>query len=188
MDVPLQSRVEEEESLQLDAQRFKEQVEEEVKAIQLYNATINEHLPEYTTLVPLHDVLLRVYLREPKTITYGDTSLQVPDVSSQDMVEAKRRAASGDRYTQNLSETPFKWQTKAVVVATPPNDKVQVGDVVIIPYLDSQAFVKADESRYMTYTGAFVHPNYGSLEPPTSCMDNHFGYALLGLGYLKAKI
>lgn len=184
-DVPLVSNEEQVKQLELDTQDAQNQLEEGLKAIVNYNANINSHLPCYTSLKPIHDVLIRVYLREPKTMTFGSTTIVVPDTSGQDMVETKRRAASGDRYTQSLTETPFKWLTKAVVVAS-PNDKLKVGDEVVIPYLETQSLTKIDESKYITYYGAFVHPDSNSIEPPTNVMDAHFGYALLGFGYIKA--
>jgi len=156
---------------------------ERANSVKQYNTNINQHLSMYTTLVPTNGILVRLYLREPKITESG---LYIPETNAVDTIEVKRTAASGDRYTQKLEDSPWKWSTKAVIVALPEFLKTHtIGQNVQVPFFPTGSMTKSDESKEMTFQYAFIHCDANTLDIPQDCLDPHFGYALIPTHEIK---
>ena len=176
-ELDIMARAAKAKEMEEDVKALQDAMEERANTSKQYNNNITEHLPMYTSIKPTNGILIRLFLREPKITESG---LLIPEMNASDFVEVKRRAGSGDRYTQKLSESPWKWSTKAVVVAIP--DFVQdlkVGQLIQVPFLPTGVTKKEDESEEATFMYAFIHCDSGTTEIPQDCLDVHFGYALI---------
>lgn len=162
------------------------QMEERANVVKQYNNNINDHLEMYTTIKPTNGILVRLYLREPKITESG---LFIPENSAADTIEVKRRGGSGDRYIQKLDESPWKWSTKAIVVAKPDYlTTLNVGDLVQVEWLPTGSLKKEDESVEMTFQHAYIHCDANTLDIPQDCLDPHFGYALIPSHAIKCTL
>ena len=155
-------------------------MEDRVKDVKFYNETLKDVSNDYKDFSPYNEVLIRLFLREP---TLTESGIYLGNESKADYVELQRRGASGDRHTSNTVITPFKFDTKAVIVSVPKfleeDDRYEVGKVVCVHHLSTKGVVYADNTTSMSYEYAFVHPSYGNITPPTSSSSAHFGYALV---------
>lgn len=167
-------------------QTRKEAVNEEIEMVKGYNQTIDDFDTCYKTFIPLDDILVRVYLKEPKE---SDSGLWLPTHSASDIIEMKRRAGSGDRHTQGIEVTPFTFSTQAVIVSVPEylkeDERLKPNQVVTIAHLKSQGVILNDDSVIIDYHCSFVHPEYGDTTPPRDFKNKHFGYALIPRGIIK---
>lgn len=161
-------------------------VNTELELVKGYNQTVSDVIDCYKTFVPMNDILVRVFLKEPKTT---DSGLWLPTHSKSDIIELKRRAGSGDRYTQNIEITPFTFSTQCVIVNTPEflqeDPRYKTGNTVTIQHLKSKGDVLGDDSIVIDYQCSFVHPEYGDITPPRDFQNPHFGYALIPVGIIK---
>lgn len=161
-------------------------MEERANSIKQYNANIDQHLSMYPSIKPANSILVRLFLREPRITESG---LFLPENNAVDTIEVKRTAASGDRYTQKLDESPWKWSTKAIIVALPKFiTDYSVGELVQVPFFPTGARKKEDESMEMTFQYAFIHCDANTLDIPQDCLDPHFGYALIPTHEIKCTL
>jgi len=179
----IMARVARTKALEEDMVNVQASMEEKFNSSKQYNDNIAKHLPMYPSMKPTNNILVRLFLREPKKTESG---LFIPETNASDLIEVKRRAASGDRYTQKLDESPWKWSTKAIVVALPKFvTDYTVGQLVQVPFFPTGATKKEDESLEMTFMYAFIHCESGTTEIPKDCLDPHFGYALIPTHEIK---
>ena len=169
-----------------DIQKRVDTLNEELNLVKGYNLTIDDFAPCYKSFIPMDDILVRVFLKEPKE---SDSGLWLPTHSASDIVELKRRAGSGDRYTQGADVTPFTFSTQAVIVNIPPfleeDPRFERGNIITIKHLRSDGVVLNDNSVIIDYQHSFVHPEYGDTTPPRDFKSEHFGYALIPRGIVR---
>lgn len=164
-------------------------LEDELDRVKGYNQTLDDFSICYKNFIPYNKVLIRVFLREPQI---SESGFWMPSTSKADVVEVQRRAGSGDRYTQNIVESPFKFDTKAIIVSAPTyaleDERYKPGTIVCIEHLKAQATTFQDDSTVIQYAFAFVHPDYGDVVPPQNYQSEHYGYALVPTDVIKGKI
>lgn len=186
VEIDINARVQAKNRLEEEFVKKEEHWKEQLAKVQGYNATLTDFADSYKNIKPCWNILVRIYIREPR-IT--DSGLFLPSMEAKDNIEIQKRAGSGDRYTQNLIESPFKFATKAVVAAVPEFEtKLKTGDTVAIKFVKSIATQFANGDIDITYDGAFVHPDSGLLTPPNDYGNENFGYALLPNSYIEAYI
>lgn len=151
-----------------------EEYQEKVKE---YNNTITKLDEDYTKFEPFHDVIVRMYHREEKTSQAGL-------ILDSGEIKVGQKAAGGSiDVVHSYVTSPWRYQTKCVVVAVPENlqETIKAGDVIqiknecIIPVKDTQ-------SDFILPL-AFTLSDHYSITPPTKVSDKHFGY--LRINYFK---
>lgn len=144
------------------------QMEEDYKKVIAYNMKVLELDPLYASfkVYNLHDVIVRLFLREPKQT--GGLLLNGID---QIIVKTQNGQGVKERITN-----PFPFKKLGVVVnKCERNEALKIGDVVILPPTFSIAPIPGDSST-IEYQGFFAHYEYDEEFPPKDYMNPHFGY------------
>lgn len=142
----------------------------------------NEKFPNlgetYIQVKPLHNVLVRVKVKEPQMTKSG---LLKP---YKQLVPIPTQNGYGDWAEV---ESPYPYDTEAVVVAKPDSiTSVKVGDNVLLNKNPVEAKVvgKSNEA-YLTIPNAFLHPSWKEETPPRDPQSVHYGYLLLPVYEIK---
>jgi len=154
---------------------YLKQIEGKYKKIIEYNKSLLVLNPLYSNLklYNLRDVLVRVFLNEPKLIQNG---LLLPGV---DQVQVKTQNGQGVK--ENI-DNPFPFKRLAVVVALNENNQsLKIGDVVLINQIFTVAPIPGNSS-VLEYQFMFLHHSYNDPFPPKDISNPHFGYAMLPNG------
>ena len=183
-DLLLEHQAEEKHPLQMQAEKEASNIkedgltEQEVLNITAYNQNITTLDELYSKITPLHDIIVRVYLIEPKIsesglmLPYKDT---VP-VSTQNGM-AKWAEVTHD----------FPYATKAVVVSVPHGSNLEPGMIVQISPNQVRAEVIGQSNNATIHIkNAFVHVDKGDNYPPKNVTDRHYGYLMVPYYEIKA--
>lgn len=146
----------------------KDNWEEYQKEVKEYNNNLGKLDKEYTSFQPFHDVIIRMYHREEVQSDAG-IIMETGDIS----VGQKAAGGTIDAIHSYVS-SPWRYQTKGVVVAVPENIPLKPGEIVqiksecIIPVKDTQS----DFILPLSFTLA----EHYAITPPKKVSDKHFGY------------
>lgn len=162
---------------------FNEELIKSVEEIQAYNASITNHLPCYSTFVPTQNVLIRIFRRLP-VITKGGLILNIPE--NTDFAKVMKTAGTGQEYSLKEVAAEFRFTNRAVIVAVPEYavEKYPVGKEVIIEFIVNK-ITKIEDTTYYDYGGSFIHPSSNRVAPPSDCTDEHYGYALIPISFIR---
>ena len=152
--------------------------EKDLQAIRDYNSSITELDPMYKSVKPLHEILVRVFLTEPR-ITESGLILPHREV-------VPIRTANG---IGNWAEvhSDFPYSTKAVVVSVPENSLLKPGMIVqIAPNQVKAEVVGTSNNAFITIKSAFIHADSGETLPPKDVTNKNYGYLLIPLYDIKA--
>lgn len=168
-----------------------DQITKIAESTQKYNKELKEMsniLPCYLNFKPVQHFIVRMFVREA---TFSESGLFTgQNIEGLDYVEFQVTAGSGSRYTQRHELSPFRFQTRAMIVATPKyaeGTNLQAGTEVVVPMTKSQA-VKVGNHEFITFANSFVHPDSGKLLAVTEIGSDHYGYAMLSADSLLGII
>ncbi len=143
-----------------------------------YNEKITELNPLYSSLVPRHKVLVRIFAKE---LTITPDGLVLPNTQR---VSIPTKAGYG---TIGEVENPYPYSRKAVVVAVPeyvkdltPGMLVQLGE----DQTRGMA-IGAGAGAVITIPNCFTHHSFTENEPPIDPMNPHYGYLLVDSRFIE---
>lgn len=150
---------------------------EQVKA---YNANLKTLDPQYTSVKPLHEILVRFYLHEPTVV--GNIVMPFKQY-----VPVPTKSGIG-KYDEIESDFPFR--LKAVVISAPESNPLKPGDEIMLSRKAIQMNVIGDggANRQIIVEQGFVHPDSFLHEVPTDVTSPHYGYGLVQYHEIKAKL
>ena len=145
-----------------------------------YNELLRTSLLDnnYAKVKPLHNVLVRVFVREPLKTESG---LLRP---YKKIVPIPTKAGYGEWAEV---ESPYPYDTLAIVVAKPDSiTNINVGDTIVLGKdpVDAKVVGQAD-SAYISIPNAFTLPDWKEETPPKDPKNPHYGYLLLPVYEIK---
>lgn len=144
-----------------------------------YNQNIKTLDPQYTSVKPLHEILVRFYLHEPTTVG----SLVMP---FKQFVPIQTNSGVG-KYEEVESDFPFR--LKAVVISAPESNPLKAGDEVMLSRKAIQMNVLGQgANKQIVVEQGFIHPDSMLHENPTDVNSPHYGYGLVEYHQIKAKL
>lgn len=144
-----------------------------------YNKNLTTLDPMYSSIKPLHEILVRFYLHEPKVV--GGLVMPFKQV-----VPVPTKSGVGS-YEEIESDFPFR--LKAVVVAAPESNQLKPGDEVMLSRRAIQMnVVGTAANRQILVEQGFVHPDSLLHDVPTDVTSQHYGYGLVQYHEIKAKL
>jgi len=144
-----------------------------------YNNNLKNLNPLYSSIQPLHEILVRFYLHEPTKVG----GLVMP---FKQHVPVKTKSGV-DGYQEVESDFPFR--LKAVVVAAPESNQLKAGDEVMLSRRAIQMNVIGNGANAeIRVEQGFVHPDSMMHDCPTDLTNEHYGYALIQYHEVKAKV
>lgn len=147
-----------------------------------YNLNIVSVLDEdYKRVRPLHNVLVRVFVKEPEVTKDGliKPYKQIVPVPTQNGMA-----------TWAEIESPYPYDNIAIVVATPDSmTSIKAGDVIQLSKnpVDAKVIGQSNEA-YLTIPNAYWIPEYKGETPTKDPLNKHFGYLLIPYFEIKAVI
>ena len=153
--------------------------DEYMDQVQKYNQELTNLDPLYTSVKPLHEILVRFYLHEPTKVG----SLVMP---FKEFIPVPTNSGVGK--SMEL-ETDFPFADKAVIVAAPESNPLKPGDIVktarnatklLMLGTGANAVIKIEQS--------FTHPDSMLHLPTTDINSPHYGYALIQYHLIQAKL
>lgn len=172
------------------SQQKKNEIDEslikEYETIQNYNDNINNHPSCFETLKPYDLILIRYYRKLPYLTVDGNLlNSPTPD----DYAQVTKRADSGQIYALKEIPVQFSFQNKAVIVKVPEflKTKYKEGSTVITQFPDYAA-QKEQDTIFVSYMGAFLHPDSNLKLPTHDCTNPYYGYALVPASVILAEI
>lgn len=148
-----------------------------MQQIKDYNTNIKTLDTQYSSVAPLHEILVRVYLYEPQVVG----SIVMPFKQT---VPIPTKSGNGD-YKEIEPDFPFKM--KAVVISAPSSNQLKPGDEVLLSRKAIQMTVVGTAANAnIIVDNGFVHPDSGLFQPPTDVTNPHYGYALVQYHEIKA--
>jgi len=151
-----------------------------LEQVKKYNQDLKTNLnPLYTSVKPLHEILVRFYLHEPEVVG----SIVMPFKQT---VPVPTKSGVGS-YQDVESDYPFR--LKGVVIAAPESNQLKAGDEVMLSRKAIQMHVigTGADAQIRLETG-FVHPDAMLHDIPTDVTSPHYGYALVQYHEIKAKL
>lgn len=155
--------------------------DEYLNKLRVYNENLNNKGVEYTQycdVQPLHNVLVKVFVKEPEITESG---LLKP---YKQIVPVPTKAGYGDWAE---IESPYPYDTLAIVVAKPdPITTIKVGDMVLLNKNPVEAKVLGQSNEaYITIPNAFTRPEWKEETPPKDPESIHYGYLLIPVYEIK---
>ena len=136
---------------------------------------------EYSKVKPLHNVLVKVFVKEPVVTSSG---LLRP---YKQIVPVPTQNGYGDWAE---IESPYPYDTLAVVIAKPDSlTNVNVNDLVILSKNPVEAKVvgKSNEA-YVSIPNNFTLPSWKEETPPKDPTNPNYGYLLIPVYEIKAVL
>lgn len=153
--------------------------DEYMEQVQKYNQGLTTLDPKYTSVKPLHEILVRFYLHEP-TVVGG---LVMP---FKEFVPVPTKSGVG---SSTELETDFPFADKAVIVSAPDSNPLKPGDIVKTSRKATQLLVLGTGANALIkIEQSFVHPDSMLHYPPTDISNQHYGYALIQYHLIQAKL
>lgn len=153
--------------------------EEYMEQVETYNSNLTTIDPLYSSMQPLHEILVRFYLHEP--IKVGELINPYKE-----MVPIETKSGIGG---YNEVETDYPFTNKAVVIAAPESNQLKPGDTIMCSRRAVQLRVIGNgaNAKILVDQG-FVHPDSKLHDIPTNVDSQHYGYALIQYHEIKAKL
>jgi hypothetical protein len=136
-----------------------------------YNESIKELDPMYSNLIPVSKILVRCYVME---YTRTEGGLLIKPIVTIPVPTQNGIGKIGD------VETPFPYQTKAIVIAAPKRyeETYPVGATVQLSSSPIKAVSRGKDSG-IDLPYAFTHASYPYPGVPANVEDRHYGYLLV---------
>jgi len=147
--------------------------------VKKYNENLKTLDPTYTSVKPLHEILVRFYLHEPTTVG----SMVIP-FKTHVPIQTK----SGVGQYEEL-ETDFPFRLKGIVISAPESNPLKPGDEILLSRRAIQMNVLGNgPNRKIVVEQGFVHPDSNLHDIPTDVSDPNYGYGLVEYHQIKAKL
>ena len=160
----------------IHAFKYTELYMEQVKA---YNLNIKNIDPQYASVKPLHEILVRFYLHEP--LVEGNIVMPF----KQTVPVPTKSGVNG--YQEIESDFPFR--LKGVVISAPESNPLKCGDDIMLSRKAIQMHViGTGADAAIRLDAGFVHPDSMLHDIPTDVTSPHYGYALVQYHEIKAKV
>ena len=153
--------------------------DEYMEQVQKYNKELTQLDPLYTSIKPLHEILVRFYLHEPTKV--GELVMPFKE-----FVPVPTNSGVGK---STELETDFPFADKAVVISAPESNPLKPGDIVKTSRKATQLVMLGQGANAMIkIEQSFIHPD-SKMHLPTSDISNqHYGYALIQYHLIQAKL
>jgi len=152
--------------------------DEYMEQVSNYNTNLDQIDDLYASVKPLHQILVRFYLHEPKKV--GDLVLPFKQ-----MIPAPTNAGPG-KYSE--IESDFPYTTKAIVVSAPESNPLKKGDNIVLSNRAIKLNVIGSAANARIDVDGFVHPDAKLFEIPTDVTNRHYGYVLVDYHEIKARV
>lgn len=153
--------------------------EDYMKQVQDYNKNLTNLDPLYSSIKPLHEILVRFYLHEPVLVG----NLVMPFKQA---IPAPTKSGQGT-YMDIESDYPYK--LTAVVVSAPESNQLKPGDVIMLSRRAiTMNIIGTGANAKLQVDQGFVHPDSMLHDIPTDVTSQHYGYALIQYHEVKAKL
>lgn len=154
-----------------------EELIQEYNTVKNYNDNITNHPEPIKRFKPTDLVLIRYYRRLPYLTVDGNlVNTPTPD----DYAKVTKRADSGQIYALKEIPVQFSFDNKAVIVKVPEYLKGKFKeDAVVMTQHPDYAGQKEQDTIFVSYFGAFLHPDSGLRLPTHDCTNPYYGYALV---------
>lgn len=160
----------------IHAFKYTDLYDEQVRS---YNQNLKTLDPQYTSVLPLHEILVRFYLHEPQKV--GNLVMPFKQV-----VPVPTKSGVGS-YEEIESDFPFR--LKAVVISAPESNPLKAGDEVMLSRRAIQMNIVGNgANRQILVEQGFVHPDSFLHDVPTDVTSPHYGYGLVEYHQIKAKL
>lgn len=154
--------------------------QEELTQIQEYNANITTINPLYESVTPLTGYIVRVFLFEPKQ----ENGVLLPYKQLVSVPTMNGQAEFAE------IESPYPYSNKAIIVSAPvtstllkQGDIVQLGSNPVKPQVQGRG-----HNATVAIPAAYIHPEAKTFQIPTKLTDPHYGYLLIPLHEIIAKL
>ena len=153
--------------------------DEYMQQVLSYNKNLTTLDPLYTSVKPLHEILVRFYLHEPTLVG----NLVMPYKQT---IPVATKSGQGT-YTDIESDFPFRM--KAVVVSAPESNQLKAGDEILLSRKAIQMnIIGVGANAQLQVDQGFIHPDSNLHDIPTDVSSQHYGYALIQYFEVKAKL
>lgn len=153
--------------------------DEYMEQIKTYNANLKTLDPQYTSVKPLHEILVRFYLHEPTVVG----SMVMPFKTH---VPVQTKSGVG---TYNEIESDFPFRLKGIVISAPESNPLKPGDEILLSRRAIQMNVIGQGANAkITVEQGFIHPDCNLHDIPTDVISPHYGYGLVEYHQIKAKL
>lgn len=153
----------------LNAYKYSPEYVDQVKE---YNGKVVELDPQYTSVRPLQQLIVRAFLIEPKVSESGLVTpfKEVLDIPTHSGVGKAREY-----------ETDWPYNQKGVIVAVPTGmTSLKVGDIIQLNPRAIQIGMKGKGNNATpVVVNGFIHVDSGLFEPPKDVTNQHYGYVLI---------
>lgn len=149
--------------------------------IEEYNSKVTDLDPVYSSVVPLQDILVRVFLVPTEK---DENGLIVP------IIKPLQIPTKNNMATWGYLENPFPYSTKAVVVSVPTDyTLLKPGDIVQLSSDNIEAkVVGASNDAQVEIKNGYMHPDAENKAHSKDPLDVHYGYLLIPSYQIKAKL
>lgn len=144
-----------------------------------YNKNIHNYDPLYEQVVPMRKLLVRIHASQPEVSKNG---IIIPN---RPKVPVRTKNGQG---IKDMVESPYPFAETAVVIAVPEIYQMtyKVGDIIHLDQIPLIAPTPGDPTVVPRFY--YMHPSHQLKMIPTQVTDRHFGYFLLPLEVIDAKI
>lgn len=152
----------------------------ELLQIKEYNANITTIDPTYASVIPLAAYIVRVFLFEPKQ----ENGVLMPYKQLVSVPTMNGQAEFAE------IESPYPYSNKAVIVSTPvTSGLLKQGDIVQLASNPVKPQVQGrGHNATVAIPAAYIHPNAGTFQIPTKLDDPNYGYLLIPIHEIVAKL
>lgn len=154
--------------------------QDELFRIKEYNSNIAIIDPLYANVTPLSAYIVRVFLFEPKQ----EDGVLIPYKQLVSVPTANGQAEFAE------IESPYPYSNKAIIISTPvtsgllkQGDIVQLGSNPVKPQVQGRS-----HNATVAIPAAYIHPNAGTFQIPTKLTDPNYGYLLIPIHEIIAKL
>lgn len=145
-----------------------------------YNLNLKTINPKYSNVLPLQDILVRVYLIEPEVTESGFI------ISHKEILPIPTNLGAG-QYAE--AESPFPYSRKAIVIQVPQDfTKLKQGDVIYLSGnpVEAKIIGSAQNAYFKVKNEFFLSDSLKST--PVDVTSEHYGYLMVSPYDIKAKL
>lgn len=172
-DTDEKTPLEKQTSLAVESVKIDNIADQYLTSLKTYNDTIVRNLDnDYTKVKPLHNILVRVFVKEPEVTKEGliKPYKQIVPVPTNNGVANWAEV-----------ESPYPFDNLAIVVSVPENvTSLKTGDIIQLSKNPVDAkVIGSGKEAYLNIPNTYALPEYKSLEPTKDPLNKHFGYLLV---------
>jgi len=158
-----------------DAELVDKGLKRTVTESQEYNANITKIDERFKTLKPLNSYIIRLCVAEDLQLESG---IILPSIMT-----TRKQTNSG--ILGDKINDPFKFTSKAVIVATPTHEQ-ELKQGMMVQVVRPRPIVDGDS--IIGYENEYIHPDNPATQAPTNIKNPNFGYAIIPRQMIKVII